>query len=126
SLDTIQEFRVDTEALSAEYGSTVGAVTQMVTKYGTNQFHGDAYEYLRNDKLDGREFFESDRAPFRMNQFGGTLGGPIKRNKIFFFGSYEGERTRAPVNELVNVETPQWRDLVIQSSPNSVRSEEHT
>jgi len=106
SLDTIQEFRVDTEALSAEYGSTVGAVTQMVTKYGTNQFHGDAYEYLRNDKLDGREFFESDRAPFRMNQFGGTLGGPIKRNKIFFFGSSEGEGTGVSIPENLFIETP--------------------
>ncbi|PYV20825.1 MAG: hypothetical protein DMG27_22090, partial [Acidobacteria bacterium] len=120
SQDTIQEFRVDTENISAEYGNTVGAMTTMITKYGTNQLHGDAYEFLRNDKLDGREFFEDTRAPFRMNQFGGTLGGPIKRNKIFFFGSYEGERTRAPINELVNVETPEWRKLVVESAPNSV------
>ncbi|PYV26020.1 MAG: hypothetical protein DMG24_08015, partial [Acidobacteria bacterium] len=120
SQDTVQEFRVDTENISAEYGNTVGAMTTMITKTGGNQFHGDAYEFFRNDKLDGREFFEGDRAPFRMNQFGATLGGPIKKNKIFFFGSYEGERTRAPINELENVETPQWRNLVIQNAPNSV------
>jgi len=121
SIDTVQEFRVDTENLSAEYGSTVGALTTVVTKSGTNQFHGDAYEYVRNDKLDARNFFEiPDRAPFRMNQFGGTIGGPIKKNKLFFFASYEGERTRVPVSVLTAAETPAWRSFVQQYMPNSV------
>lgn len=121
SLDTVQEFRVETENLSAEYGSTVGALTTVVTKSGTNQFHGDLYEYARNDKLDARNFFETpDRAPFKMNQFGGTIGGPIKKNKLFFFASFEGERTRAPVSVLTAAETPAWRSFVQQYAPNSV------
>ncbi len=120
SIDAVQEFRVDTENLSAQYGSVVGAISSIVTKSGTNDFHGDAYEFVRNEKLDGREFFENKRNPFRMNQFGGTLGGPIKKNKLFFFGSYEGERTRVAIPQLVNVETPQWRNLVTTNTPNSV------
>jgi len=120
SQDTVQEFRVDTENLSAEYGSTVGALTTVVTKSGTNQFHGDAYEYVRNDAMDAANYFESPKAPFRMNQFGGTIGGPIKKNKLFFFGSYEGERTRAPVSVLTAAETPAWTAMLQQYQPNSV------
>ena len=133
SIDTVQEFRVDTEALSAEYGSTVGSVTTMVLKSGSNQLHGTAYEFLRNNKLDSREFYESNavdasgnevpgtaRSEFRMNQFGGTVGGPIRKNKWFFFGSYEGERTRVGIPQLINVETQAFRDLVTSSAPNSV------
>ncbi len=121
SQDTVQEFRVDTENLSAEYGSTVGALTTVVTKSGTNQVHGDAYEYVRNDTLDARNFFESpNRAPFKMNEFGGTIGGPIKKNKLFFFASFEGERTRAPVSVLTSSETPAWGQLIQKIAPNSV------
>ena len=120
SVDAVQEFRVDTEVLSAEYGSTVGALTQISTKAGTNQYHGDLYEYLRNDKLDARNFFEGDRNPFRFNQFGATFGGPIKKNKLFFFGSFEGERTRIFVPEQEVIETPQFRSLVESAAPNSV------
>jgi hypothetical protein len=121
SVDTVQEFRVDTEALSAEYGSTVGALTQIVGKQGANDFHGDAYEYVRNEKLDAREFFEKpNRNPFKMNQFGATLGGPIKRNKIFFFASYEGERTRVSIPQNLSIETPEFRNLIINGAPNSV------
>jgi len=120
SVDSVQEFRVDTEVLSAEYGSTVGAETQVSTKSGSNQFHGDVYEFFRNDRLDGRNFFEGDRNPFRFNQFGATLGGPIRKDKWFFFGSYEGERTRVFVPELESIETPQFRSLVESAAPNSV------
>ena len=133
SIDTVQEFRVDTEVVSAQYGSTVGAITTIVTKTGTNHLHGSVYEYLRNDKLNTRQFFEKDkgdgtpnvqpgtaRNPFKMNQFGGTAGGPIKKDKLFFFGSYEGERTIIPVNQQVLIETPQWRNFIIQNKPNSV------
>src|SRR5208337_1252840 len=78
SLDTVQEFRVDTEVISAEYGSSVGSITTIVSKTGTNEFHGDAYEYVRNDALDAANYFEEPvKNPFRMNQFGATLGGPI-------------------------------------------------
>ncbi|HEV2382654.1 MAG TPA: carboxypeptidase-like regulatory domain-containing protein [Terriglobia bacterium] len=120
AVDSVQEFRVDTEVLSAEYGSTVGAVTQVSTKAGTNQYHGDAYEFLRNNVLDARSFFEGNRNPFRFNQFGGTLGGPIKKDKWFFFGSFEGDRTRIFVPALESTESPQFRSLVQNSAPNSV------
>ena len=112
SLDTVQEFRVDTEVISAEYGSSVGALTQVSTKSGTNQFHGDAYEYVRNNALDGRSFFETNQNPFKMNQFGATLGGPIKKDKLFFFASYEGERSRIFIPELEAMETPEFGSLV--------------
>src|SRR5712692_584373 len=118
SVDTVQEVRVDTEVISAEYGSTVGALTQIALKSGTNDFHGTVYEFFRNDKLDARDFFESQKKnPFRMNQFGGTIGGPIKKGRLFFFGSYEGERTRISIPQLVSIETPQFRQLVTNNSP---------
>src|SRR3989454_2317216 len=121
SQETVQEFRVDTEVVSAQYGSTVGAMTTVVTKAGTNNIHGTAYEFVRNDAFDAREFFDGSKIPpFRMNQFGYTIGGPLKRDKLFFFNSFEGERTRAPISELVSVETPDWHKLVISSAPNSV------
>jgi len=120
SLDTVQEFRVDTEVISAQYGSSVGSITTVVTKSGSNDFHGNAYEYVRNDKMDARNFFENNRNPFRMNQFGGTAGGAIKKNKLFFFASYEGERTRVALPEQVAMETGAWRSFVQQYAPNSV------
>src|SRR2546425_883889 len=120
SPDTVQEFRVDTENISAQYGSTVGAFTTVVTKSGTNAIHGSAYEYVRNDRFDGREFFDTTRPDFRMNQFGATVGGPIKKNKLFFFGSYEGERTRAPISENLLIETGEFRNLIQTAAPNSV------
>lgn len=121
SPDTVQEFRVETENISAEYGSTVGALTTVVTKSGTNSIHGSAYEYVRNNKLDAREFFDPAQIPpFHMNQFGGTVGGPIKKNRFFFFGSYEGERTRAPISESLLSETTQFQNLIETAAPNSV------
>src|SRR5208283_5332050 len=120
AVDSVQEFRVDTEVLSAEYGSTVGALTQVSTKAGTNQFHGDAYEFVRNNVFDARSFFEPTRNPFRMNQFGATIGGPIKKDKVFFFASYEGERTRIYIPEQEFAETPQFASLVETNAPNSV------
>jgi hypothetical protein len=121
AVDSVQEFRVDTEVLSAEYGSTVGALTQISTKAGTNQFHGDAYEFDRNDKLNARNFFDPPtRPPFKMNQFGATIGGPIKKDKLFFFASYEGERSRIFVPEEEFMETPAFANLVETYAPNSV------
>jgi len=120
SLDTVQEFRVDTEVISAEYGSSVGSITTIVSKTGTNETHGDLYEYVRNDKMDAKNYFEDQKTPFRMNQFGGTIGGAIKKNRWFYFGSYEGERTRVSQSESEVIETPAFRNFVIQNAPNSV------
>jgi len=95
-VDAIQEFSVLTSNYSAEYGKTAGGVVNAITKSGTNQFHGDAYEFLRNDALDAANFFDnfnnSPKPPFRRNQFGASVGGPIQKDKTFIFGDYEGIR----------------------------------
>jgi hypothetical protein len=95
-VDAIQEFKVQTADFSAEYGRSAGAVLNATIKSGTNQFHGAAWEFFRNDKLDAADWFEDNqgikKGEFRQNQFGGSIGGPILRNKAFFFGDYEGLR----------------------------------
>src|SRR5271170_6255247 len=90
SPDAIEEFRVLTNTFDAEYGRNSGSVVNVVTKSGTNQIHGDFYDFLRNDALNTRGYFDSSIAPYKQNQFGGTLGGPIKKDSTFIFGSYEG------------------------------------
>ena len=108
SPDSIEEFRVITNSFDAEYGRNSGAVVNVVTKSGSNNFHGSVYEFLRNDVLNahGFTFQPTQKAPFKQNQFGGTLGGPIKRDKSFFFGSYEGRRiVRGIVSQQVPVPT---------------------
>src|SRR5262249_50774700 len=77
---------------SAEYGRNSGAIVNIVLKSGTNNFHGSAYDFLRNDNFDARNFFETAKNEFRNNNFGGVLGGPIKKDRTFFFGGYEGQR----------------------------------
>ncbi|HEV2492195.1 MAG TPA: carboxypeptidase regulatory-like domain-containing protein [Terriglobia bacterium] len=94
SPDTIQEFRVLTNTFDAEFGRNSGSVVNVVTKSGTNDFHGDVFEFFRNKVLNARGFFDTVEPDFKQNQFGGTLGGPIKKNHTFFFGSYEGRRIR--------------------------------
>ncbi len=95
SVDAIAEFKVQTNAYSAEFGRGNGAILNAVIKSGTNQLHGDVYEFFRNDKLDGRNAFDVfGRQPYQQNQFGATLGGPIVKNRTFFFGDYEGLRIR--------------------------------
>lgn len=89
-VDAIQEFSVLTNDYNATYGGTSGGVVNAVSRSGTNAVHGDAYEFLRNDKLDARNFFDGAKPPFRRNQFGAAVGGPIKRDKTFFFVNYEG------------------------------------
>ncbi len=97
-VDALGEFKVVTNNTAAEYGFRTGAKVLVSTKSGTNELHGSLYEFLRNDTLDGTNFFAnragSSKPPYRQNQFGGTFGGPIIRNKMFFFGSYEGTRIR--------------------------------
>jgi hypothetical protein len=93
NLDSIEEFRVLTNNFDPEYGNYNGGVVTVVSKEGTNQFHGDAFEFLRNTALDAKGYFDLTKAAFRQNQFGGTAGGPIERGKVFFFSDYQGTRT---------------------------------
>lgn len=91
-VETVKEFRVLTNSYSAEYGRAAGGVFLAITKSGTNDFRGSVFEFLRNDNLDARNFFDRGKPEFRRNQFGFALGGPVIKNKTFFFGSYEGLR----------------------------------
>ncbi len=93
NLDSISEFRVLTNNFDAEYGNYSGGIVNVVTKSGTNQVHGDAFEFARNTALDSRSYFSPTREAYRQNQFGGTVGGPIKKDKTFFFADYQGTRT---------------------------------
>ena len=94
SVDAIAEFRVQTNTYPAEVGRTAGAVVNVISKAGTNRLHGSVYEFIRNDALDARDYFATTgrRPEYRQNQFGGSLGGPIKHDRTFFFGDYEGLR----------------------------------
>jgi hypothetical protein len=104
--DAVQEFNVQTGNMSAAYGNAVGGVVDVVTKSGTNQVHGDAWEFVRNGSLNARNFFAPTSDALKRNQFGGSVGGPIKKDKIFYFGSYEGERIHtAPEGQITHVPT---------------------
>lgn len=91
-LDSIAEFRILTNNADAEYGNYGGGLINVVTKSGTNQFHGDAFDFLRNPDFDARNFYSPERGVLHQNQFGGTLGGPVRRDKAFFFVDYQGTR----------------------------------
>ena len=90
--DATGEFRVLTNNFDAQYGFSPGAVVSIVTKSGTNAWHGDAFEFIRNGALNARDFFSSSRDQLKRNQFGGSIGGPILKNKLFIFGNYQGTR----------------------------------
>jgi hypothetical protein len=92
NLDSIAEFRILSSNVDAEYGNYSGGQISVVTKSGSNQFHGDVFEFLRNTDLDARNYFSPTRGAFEQNQYGGTAGGPILKNKFFFFGDYQGTR----------------------------------
>ena len=94
SPDAIEEFRVLTNTFDAEYGRNSGAVVNVVTKSGTNDFHGSAYEFFRNKNLNAKGFFDTQKLDYLQNQFGVTFGGPVKKDKAFFFVTYEGDRIR--------------------------------
>jgi hypothetical protein len=140
--DTVQEFQQLQLNMSAQYGNSAGSINNLVTKSGTNAFHGSAWEYLRNDKLDANYYFlnqQPDPAkdpdgtlctagdtskcvhpPVRFNQFGATFGGPIIKDKLFFFAAYQGDRYKTSnTPSTVLVETPEFRDAVISAFPNS-------
>lgn len=93
NLDSIAEFRILTSNFDAQYGNYSGGLVNVVTKQGTDHFHGSAFEFLRNTDLDARGFFDPVRAAYNQNQFGGTLGGPLLRKKLYFFADYQGNRT---------------------------------
>jgi hypothetical protein len=122
SINTVQEFKVDNSTYSAEYGRNSGAIVNIATRSGGNQFHGEAFEFVRNDNFDARNFFDLadnnkdgnlDKPPFKRNQFGAALGGPIIKDKTFFFFSYEGTRQRQGITlPLATVPTQAQRSAV--------------
>lgn len=113
TLDALQEFRIQTSTFAPEFGRTPGAQVSLATRSGTNRFHGSAFYELRNEKLDANDWFANaaglSRAPFRLNQFGFTVSGPVVRNKTFFFVAYEGLRLRQPRFQTVQVPTESAR-----------------
>jgi Carboxypeptidase regulatory-like domain/TonB dependent receptor-like, beta-barrel/TonB-dependent Receptor Plug Domain len=102
-VETIKEFRVVTNAMSAEYGRAGGGVFNVVTKSGTNQFFGSVFEFFRDDALDAKNFFDHEKPDFRRNQVGGSFGGPLVRNRTFFFSSYEGLREQKGITQVATV-----------------------
>ncbi|MGH9839429.1 MAG: carboxypeptidase regulatory-like domain-containing protein, partial [Blastocatellia bacterium] len=111
SVDAIQEFKVESANYSAEYGRSAGGIISLAIKSGTNEFHGSAFEFLRNDKLDANNFFSNraslKRPPLRYNQFGGTFGGPVWKNHTFFFASYQGTRDKRARTSTTTVPAPE-------------------
>src|SRR5712672_4457862 len=122
-VDAIQEFSVLTSNYSAEYGKTSGGVVNAITRSGTNTIHGSVYEFLRNSALDARNFFEDPtvrKAPFKRNQFGGAVGGPIVKNHTFFFADFEGIRQSKGIAEVVTVPSNAARSGTVSCSSNDV------
>ena len=119
-VDAIQEFSVLTSNYSAEYGKTSGGVVNAITRSGTNAFHGSAYEFLRNSKLDARNFFEdptAPKAPFKRNQFGGAVGGPLIKNRTFFFADFEAIRQSKGIAVVDTVPSEAARAGLLCSNP---------
>jgi hypothetical protein len=123
--DTVQEFQQLQLNMSAQYGNSAGSINNLVTKAGTNAYHGSVWEYVRNNAFDANNFFLNQQGvknpPLRFNQFGGTFGGSLIKDKLFFFASYQGDRFKSsgtPQNILV--ESPEWEQAVIAGQPNSV------
>lgn len=104
-----QEIRIDTSNPSAEYGTFGGAVVNLTTKSGTNQFHGQAFEYIRNNAFNARDSFALTKAPYHANQFGGAIGGPILKDKLFFFGDIQYLTQHGGATDALNVPTPTER-----------------
>jgi len=116
-VDAIQEFSVLTTNSSAEYGKSSGGVVNALTRSGTNQFHGSAYEFLRNSALDARNFFDTTIPPFKRNQFGAAAGGPIRKDQTFAFGDYEGIRQSLGMTSVNTVPSPAARTGQLCSVP---------
>lgn len=120
SLESVEEVRVVTNNFSADEGRNMGAHVSVSSKAGTNEFHGSLWEYHRDSKLQSRGFFDTTVPVSRRNQFGYTVGGPIFKNKTFFFTSYEGARLSGSATATATVETEQFRDFVLQTRPKSI------
>jgi Carboxypeptidase regulatory-like domain/TonB dependent receptor len=118
--ESVEEVRVVSNNFSAVDGRSPGAQVQVITKAGTNQFHGSGSYYFQSDQLTAKNVFESSVPQFDKNQFGYSFGGPIERNKLFFFTSYEGLRQEGARGSNFTVETPEFRNFVLQRSPNSI------
>jgi hypothetical protein len=120
SVDAVQEFRIQTSSFAPEYGRTPGGQVSIETRSGTNQFHGGVFDYFRNDKLDSNNWFNNSaglpRPEERQNDFGGFLGGPVFRNKTFFFFSYEGLRLRQPQTRVVRVPSEYARTSAVAAA----------
>jgi hypothetical protein len=116
SLENVQEFRVDSNNYPAEYGTGTGGQVSFITKSGSNVLHGAAFEYLRNDAMDARNFFSGPiKDKLRLNQFGGSLGGALIKDKLFVFGSYEGLRQRTATPFVETTLSPFARSLAVAS-----------
>jgi len=102
-VDAISEFRIITHSANAEFGGALGSTTNIITRSGTNEVHGTLWEFFRNDALDANNYFALTKEPLKQNQFGATIGGPIKKDKTFIFGYYEGFRNRQGETELTTV-----------------------
>jgi hypothetical protein len=105
NLDSIEEFRLLTNNFDPEYGNYNGGIVNVVTKSGSDAFHGNMFEFFRNTNLDARNYFSPERAEFNQNQPGGTVGGPLVRGKVFFFGDYQATRTTQGI-ETGNISVP--------------------
>ena len=124
NLDSIAEFRILTNNFDAQYGNYSGGVVNVVTKAGANTIHGSGFEFLRNTALDSRNFFSPERSFYRQNQFGGTMGGPIKQNSLFYFGDYQGTRQSQGVDTgLIPVPTLANRGGNLASEADSLTGE---
>ena len=110
-----------TNNFDPEYGNYNGGMITVVSKSGSNIFHGDAFEFFRNTDLDARGYFDPTRSAFNQNQFGGTIGGPIKRDKIFFFTDYQGTRTTQGVST-GNISVPTVASAMATSTTSPVQS----
>jgi hypothetical protein len=120
SVESISEFNIQKTSYAPEFGGKSGAVINVVTKSGSNELHGSLFEFVRNDVFDARNFFDSQMAPippFRQNQFGGSLGGPVLRNRTFFFANYEGQRVRKSLTSTFSVPTDAMRIGNFTGSP---------
>jgi Carboxypeptidase regulatory-like domain len=122
-IDTLAEFKIDNSAFPAEYGRNSGAIVNMATRSGTNAYHGEAFEFIRNNDLDARNFFNTlptPQAPFKRNEFGADFGGPIKKNKAFIFLAYEGLRQHQSLTVTSTVPSVNDRATVSSAAVNSL------